>query len=502
MADDKKRRERKPPTKKVPMPEQDPNLRRRNFNEVALGYTAEQAVEEANKCLGCRNPRCVSGCPVEVPIREFINLVREEKFVEAAQKIKETNSLPAICGRVCPQETQCEESCIYGIRNEPIAVGRLERFVADYAREQGESIPKTTKRTGRKVAIIGSGPAGLTCAGDLVKLGHEVQVFEAFHKPGGVLMYGIPEFRLPKDIVEAEVEYLEKMGVQFRYNFVVGKIRTVDQLMEEDGFDAVFIGTGAGAPNFLRIEGMNLVDVFSANEILTRTNLMRGYKFPEYDTPVRVGDKVAVIGGGNVAMDAARTALRLGAAEVSIVYRRSREQMPARAEEIHHAEEEGIQFKLLINPTEVHGDDKNHVIGMSCVRMELGEPDESGRRRPIPIPKSEFVLDVDTVIVAIGNSPNPIVPESIPGLELTKWGTIVVDEETGMSSREGIFAGGDIVTGAATVISAMGAGKKAARGIHKFLTGETVEGESGSEDESKKSESEKRKKSKKSKQDK
>ncbi len=472
MADDKKKRERKPPTRKVPMPEQDPSARVQNFNEVALGYTPEQAMEEAKKCIQCRNPRCVSGCPVEVPIREFVNLIREGKFMEAAAKIKETNSLPAVCGRVCPQETQCEQSCIYGIRNEPIAIGRLERFVSDYAMEKGEPIPDITKKIGKKVAVVGAGPAGLTCAGDLVKLGYDVHVFEAFHKPGGVLMYGIPEFRLPKDTVEAEVEYLEKMGVKFRYNYVVGKIRTVDQLMEEDGFAAVFIGTGAGAPNFLRIEGMNFIDVFSANEILTRVNLMRGYKFPEYDTPVRVGNKVAVIGGGNVAMDAARTALRLGAGEVYIVYRRAREQMPARAEEIHHAEEEGIQLKLLLNPTEIHGDDQNHVIGMSCVRMELGEPDASGRKRPVPIPNSEFVLDVDTVIVAIGNSPNPIVPESIPGLELTKWGTIVVDEETGMSSREGIFAGGDIVTGAATVISAMGAGKKAARGIHRYLSGD------------------------------
>ncbi len=471
MADDKKKRKRKPPTKKVPMPEQDPGKRVKNFNEVALGYTPEQAIEEANKCLQCRNPRCVGGCPAEVSIREFVNLITEGKFMEAAAKIKETNSLPAVCGRVCPQETQCEQSCIYGIRNEPIAIGRLERFVSDYAMEKGEPIPDTPKKIGRKVAVVGAGPAGLTCAGDLVRFGYDVHVFEAFHKPGGVLIYGIPEFRLPKDTVEAEVEYLEKMGVKFRYNFVVGKIRTVDQLMDEDGFDAIFIGTGAGAPNFLRIEGMNFIDVFSANEILTRVNLMRGYKFPEYDTPVRVGNKVAVIGGGNVAMDAARTALRLGAGEVSIVYRRAREQMPARDEEIHHAEEEGIQLKLLLSPTEILGNDQNHVIGMSCVRMELGEPDASGRRRPIPIPNSEFVIDVDTVIVAIGNSPNPIVPESIPGLEVTEWGTIVVDEETGMSSREGIFAGGDIVTGGATVISAIGAGKKAARGIHRYLSG-------------------------------
>lgn len=464
------KRERKPPTKKVPMAEQKPNVRSKNFNEVALGYTAAQAMEEASKCIQCRNPRCISGCPVEVPIKDFVLLVQEGKFMEAAAKIKETNSLPAICGRVCPQETQCEQSCIYGIRNEPIAIGRLERFVADYARERGEALPELPNRTGKKVAIVGSGPAGLTCAGDLIKMGYEVTIFEAFHKAGGVLVYGIPEFRLPKDIVDAEVEYLKRLGVEIRFNYVIGKIRNVMDLIEQDGYSAVFIGTGAGAPNFMRIEGMTLTSVFSANEFLTRTNLMKGYKFPEYDTPVKVGNKVAVIGGGNVAMDAARTALRLGAKEVTIVYRRSMKELPARVEEVHHAEEEGIHFHLLINPTEVIGDEKGNVIGMKCIKMELGEPDESGRRRPNPIPGSEFVLDVDTVIVAIGNSPNPIVPESVPGLELSRWGTIVVDEETGMSSVPGVFAGGDIVTGAATVISAMGAGKLAARGIHKYLS--------------------------------
>ncbi|TXT55936.1 MAG: Sulfide dehydrogenase subunit alpha [Candidatus Thorarchaeota archaeon] len=471
MADEKKpKRKRKPPTKKEPMPEQDPSVRRGNFEEVALGYAAEAAIREAEKCMQCRNPKCVAGCPVDVPIKEFIALVREGKFMEAAEKIKETNTLPAICGRVCPQETQCEAKCIYGIRNEAIAIGRLERFVADFAREKGEPLPELPEKIGKQVAVVGSGPAGLTCAGDLIKLGYDVTIFEAFHKPGGVLMYGIPEFRLPKDIVEAEVEFLEKLGVKIRYNYVVGKIRQVKELMEEDGFDAVFLGTGAGAPNFMRIPGMTLVDVFSANEFLTRVNLMKGYLFPEYDTPVKIGQKVAVIGGGNVAMDAARTSLRLGAEEVYIVYRRSREQMPARLEEVHHAEEEGVQFKLLINPTEVIGDEKGNVIGMKCIRMELGEKDASGRRRPVPIEGSEFVMDVDTVIVAIGNSPNPIVTESIPGLELSKWGTIVIDEETGMSSIPGIFAGGDIVTGAATVISAMGAGKTAAEGIHKYLS--------------------------------
>ncbi len=471
MADgeNKPKRERKPPTKKVPMPEQDPKVRSHNFDEVALGYTAEQAIEEANKCMQCRNPKCVSGCPVEVPIKDFINLVREGKFMEAAAKIKETNSLPAVCGRVCPQESQCEASCIYGIRNEPIAIGRLERFVADYARLHGEPLPDLPAKIGKKIAIVGAGPAGLTCAGDLTNMGYDVTIFEAFHKPGGVLVYGIPEFRLPKAIVQAEVEFLEKLGVEVKLNHVIGKIRTVLELMKEDGYDAVFIGSGAGAPNFMRIEGMNLLDVFSANEFLTRVNLMKAYKFPEYDTPIKIGKRVAVIGGGNVAMDAARTSLRLGADEVMIVYRRAREQLPARLEEVHHAEEEGVNFHFLVNPIEVLGDEKGNVVGMKCIRMELGEPDDSGRRRPLPIEGSEFVLDVDMVIVAIGNSPNPIIPETTPGLSISRWGTIEVDEETGMTSVPGVFAGGDIVTGAATVISAMGAGKRAARGIHDFL---------------------------------
>ena len=465
------KKERKPPTKKVPMPEQDPKERSHNFDEVALGYTAEQAIAEAEKCMQCRNPKCVSGCPVEVPIKDFIGLVREGKFMEAAAKIKETNSLPAVCGRVCPQETQCEQSCIYGIRNEPIAIGRLERFVSDYARLHGEPLPATAPKNGKKVAIVGAGPAGLTCAGDLIKMGYDVTIFEAFHKAGGVLVYGIPEFRLPKDIVQAEVEFLEKLGVEVKLNHVIGKIRTIPELMEKDGYQAIFIGSGAGAPNFMRIPGMNLTTVFSANEFLTRVNLMKAYKFPEYDTPIRVGKKVAVIGGGNVAMDAARTSLRLGADEVTIVYRRSREELPARVEEVHHAEEEGVKFHFLVNPTKVIGDDNRHVAGMECLRMELGEPDDSGRRRPIPVKGSEFVIDVDMVIVAIGNSPNPIIPQSTPGLEVSQWGTIVVNEETGMTSLSGIFAGGDIVTGAATVISAMGAGKTAARGIHEYLSG-------------------------------
>lgn len=462
--------ERKPPTKKVPIPEQPPMERIKNFNEVALGYTAEQAVEEANKCLQCRNPKCMSGCPVEVPIRDFISLVREGDFMAAAAKIKETNSLPAICGRVCPQESQCEETCIYGIRNEPIAIGRLERFVSDYARAHGEPLPEIMPMNGMKVAVIGSGPAGLTCAGDLIKLGYDVTIFEALHKPGGVLIYGIPEFRLPKAIVKAEVDYLEKMGVKIEYNHVIGKILTIEELTNDLGFDAVFVGSGAGAPNFMRIPGENLLTVFSANEFLTRVNLMKAYLFPDYDTPVKVGKRVTVIGGGNVAMDAARTSLRLGAKEVFIVYRRSREEMPARAEEVHHAEEEGVQFKFLVNPVEIIGDEKSRAVGMKCIRMELGEPDTSGRRRPVPIPNSEFVMDTDTVIVAIGNSPNPIIPKTTEGLEVSQWGTIIVNEETGMTTVPGVFAGGDIVTGAATVISAMGAGKRAARGIHNFLS--------------------------------
>ena len=469
-SENKPKRERKPPTKKVPMPEQDAKKRAHNFNEVALGYDAKQAVEEAEKCMQCRNPKCISGCPVEVPIKDFVNLVKEGKFMEAAAKIKETNSLPAVCGRVCPQETQCEASCIYGIRNEPIAIGRLERFVADYAREHGEPLPELPPKIGKKIAVVGAGPAGLTCAGDLINMGYDVTIYEAFHKPGGVLAYGIPEFRLPKAIVMAEVEFLEKLGVEVKLNHVIGKIRTIEELMKEDDYDAVFIGSGAGAPNFMRISGMNLINVYSANEFLTRVNLMKAYEFPAYDTPVKIGKRVAVIGGGNVAMDAARTSLRLGAEEVIIVYRRAREQLPARLEEVHHAEEEGVKFNFLVNPIEVLGDEKGLVSGMRCIRMELGEPDASGRQRPMPIEDSEFDFDVDMVIVAIGNSPNPIIPETTPGLTISKWGTIEINEETGMTHVPGVFAGGDIVTGAATVISAMGAGKRAARGIHNYLS--------------------------------
>ena len=452
-----------------PMPEQDPRVRARNFDEVPYGYTAELAKKEALRCLNCPKPFCVEGCPVEIDIPAFINLIAGGDFVGAAKKIKEKNALPAICGRVCPQEIQCEQRCVRGKKGEPVAIGRLERFAADYERSQGEvEIPETAKPTGKKVAIVGSGPAGLTVAGDLVKLGHDVTIFEALHKPGGVLVYGIPEFRLPKDIVASEIDYLKRMGVKIETSFVIGKTSTIDELFEE-GFDAVFLGVGAGLPVFMGIPGENLNGVYSANEYLTRANLMKAYLFPEYDTPIVKGKNVAVIGGGNVAMDSARTALRLGADNVYLVYRRSEKEMPARLEEIHHAKEEGINFQLLTNPKRYIGDDKGWVVGMECLRMELGEPDDSGRRRPVPIEGSEFVLDVDTVVVAIGTRANPLVQSTTPGLELDKRGYIVADEETGKTSREGIFAGGDIVTGSATVILAMGAGRKAARAIHEYL---------------------------------
>ncbi len=452
-----------------PMPEQDPRVRARNFDEVPYGYTAELAKKEALRCLNCPKPFCVEGCPVEIDIPAFINLIAGGDFVGAAKKIKEKNALPAICGRVCPQEIQCEQRCVRGKKGEPVAIGRLERFAADYERSQGEvEIPETAKPTGKKVAIVGSGPAGLTVAGDLVKLGHDVTIFEALHKPGGVLVYGIPEFRLPKDIVASEIDYLKRMGVKIETSFVIGKTSTIDELFEE-GFDAVFLGVGAGLPVFMGIPGENLNGVYSANEYLTRANLMKAYLFPEYDTPIVKGKNVAVIGGGNVAMDSARTALRLGADNVYLVYRRSEKEMPARVEEIHHAKEEGINFQLLTNPKRYIGDDKGWVVGMECLRMELGEPDDSGRRRPVPIEGSEFVLDVDTVVVAIGTRANPLVQSTTPGLELDKRGYIEADEETGKTSREGVFAGGDIVTGSATVILAMGAGRKAARAIHEYL---------------------------------
>ena len=452
------------------MPEQAPEDRARNFEEVPYGYTEETAMLEANRCLKCKKPKCIAGCPVNVDIPGFIALVQEGKFIEAAWKVKEQNALPAVCGRVCPQEEQCEIVCVLGVKDEPVAVGRLERFVADYERNSGNiKVPQIPAKTGKRVAIVGAGPAGLTVAGDLIKLGHEVTVFEALQEPGGVLTYGIPEFRLPKVIVQAEVDYLKKLGVRFVMDFVVGRNSTIRELLDKEGYGAVFIGSGAGLPSFMRIPGENLVGVYSANEYLTRSNLMKAYLFPKYDTPPIKRKRVAVIGGGNVAMDSARTALRLGA-DVTIVYRRAREQMPGRDEEIHHAEEEGIKFKLLNNPVRIIGDDHHRVVAMECIKMELGEPDDSGRRRPIPIEGSEFTMELDTVIVAIGNKPNPLIPQTMPELETTKWGTIVVDEETMATSVPGVYAGGDIVSGAATVILAMGQGRIAADAINRYLT--------------------------------
>lgn len=450
----------------VPMREQDPKVRIHNFDEVPYGYTPEEAIAEAERCLQCKRAPCIQGCPVQINIPKFIREIREGDFRAAINTIKETNNLPAICGRVCPQETQCQAMCTLGKKYEPVAIGRLERFVADWEYENGVEIPPISDPTGFRVAVVGSGPAGLTCAADLRRLGHEVTIFEALHEPGGVLMYGIPEFRLPKRIVRAEIENLLKMGVELKLNVVVGRTVTIDELFAQ-GYHAVFVGSGAGLPKFLGIPGENLIGIYSANEFLTRVNLMRAYLFPEYDTPVKVGKVVAVIGGGNVAMDAARTALRLKAERVMVLYRRTEAEMPARREEIHHAKEEGVEFHFLVNPVRFLGEN-GKVSGVECIRMELGEPDESGRRRPVPVPNSNFVIPVDTVIVAIGNDPHPLVPRTTPGLKTTPHGTIVADEE-GRTSREGVFAGGDIVTGAATVISAMGAGKRAARAIHAYL---------------------------------
>jgi len=456
-------------TPRQPMPEQAPEDRVANFLEVPFGYTQELALLEAGRCLLCKKPRCVTGCPVNIDIPGFISLIRDGKFIEAALKIKEQNALPAVCGRVCPQEEQCEKMCVLGVKGQPVAIGRLERFVADFERNSGKTtLPQLPPSTGKRVAVIGAGPAGLTVAGDLIRLGHAVTVFEALQDLGGVLVYGIPEFRLPKEIVRAEANFLTKLGVKFVLDYVVGRNCTVRELLEEEGFDAVFIGTGAGLPSFMGIPGENLVGVYSANEYLTRSNLMKAYLFPEYDTPPVKRAKVAVIGGGNVAMDSARTALRLGA-EVTIVYRRAREQMPARDEEIHHAEQEGVVMKLLNNPIRIIGDDHHRVTAMECIRMELGEPDDSGRRRPVPVEGSEFTLETDTVVVAIGNKPNPLIPQTMSELEITKWGTIVADEESMATSVPGVFAAGDIVTGAATVISAMGDAKKAAHSIHQYL---------------------------------
>lgn len=455
--------------KRHPMPVQDPRERIKNFNEVALGYDEETAVAEAKRCLQCKKEPCRQGCPVEVDIPAFIRMVAARDFEGAIKKIKEKNALPAVCGRVCPQENQCEKYCTLGKKHEPVAIGRLERFCADWELARGVFPQEVAPPTGFKVAVVGSGPAGLTCAADLAKLGHKVTVFEALHVPGGVLMYGIPEFRLPKRVVQAEIDNLRNLGVEIVTNAVVGKFATVDELMEEEGYDAVFIGTGAGLPYFMNIPGENSCGVYSANEFLTRVNLMKAYLFPEWDTPIKVGRRVAVIGGGNVAMDAARTALRLGAEESWIVYRRTEKEMPARHEEVENAKEEGIKFAFLTNPVRILADENGWVKGMECLRYELGEPDESGRRRPIPIPGSEFVMEVDTVVVAIGQAPNPLVPRTTKGLEIGKKGNIVADPATGATSKPGVFAGGDVVTGAATVILAMGAGRIAARSIHAYL---------------------------------
>ena len=455
--------------KKVPVREQAPDVRNKNFDEVCLGYNAEEAQEEATRCLNCKNAKCVQGCPVSINIPEFIHNVKEGNFEEAYKVIGKSSALPAVCGRVCPQETQCEGQCIRGIKGEAISIGKLERFVADWARENNVSPEMPTEKKGKKVAVIGSGPSGLTCAGDLAKMGYDVTIFEALHEAGGVLVYGIPEFRLPKKtVVASEIENVKKLGVKIETNVVIGKSMTIDQLINEEGFDAVFIGSGAGLPRFMGIPGENANEVFSANEYLTRSNLMKAFR-EDYDTPIARFKKVAVVGGGNVAMDAARTALRLGA-EVHIVYRRSEEELPARAEEVHHAKEEGIIFDLLTNPTEVLTDDKGNVTGIKCVKMKLGEPDASGRRKPVEVPDSEFVMDLDAVIMSLGTSPNPLISSTTKGLEINKRKCIVAEEANGQTSKEGVYAGGDAVTGAATVILAMGAGKAAAKGIDEYLS--------------------------------
>lgn len=456
---------------RVKMPKQEPLVRARNFGEVATGYTKEMAMEEAERCIQCKKRNCVNGCPVNVNIPEFILALRDGDMWESVNQLKANNALPGICGRVCPQETQCEEVCTLGKKGAPVAIGRLERFVADWERSQADKPkPEIAPSTGKKVAIVGSGPAGLTAAADLAKLGHQITLYEALHVAGGVLMYGIPEFRLPKEIVQGEVDYVKTLGVDVRLNSVIGKIDTVDELLTDE-YDAIFLGTGAGLPMFLGLPGENLNGIYSANEYLTRTNLMKAYLFPEYDTPIKKSKKVVVIGGGNVAMDSARCAMRLGAEEVYIVYRRSREELPARAEEVENAEEEGIIFKLLTNPKRFLGDENGWVTQMECLEMELGEPDDSGRRRPIVKEGSEFMIDVDTVVVALGTTPNPLIPSTTPGLDTTKKGTVVAEEATGKTVKNKVWAGGDLVTGAATVISAMGAGKRAAAAIDAYLKG-------------------------------
>ena len=454
---------------RVPVREQAPEVRAKNFEEVCLGYNKEEAMEEASRCLNCKNARCITGCPVNINIPAFIAEVKEGNFEKASQVIGESSALPAVCGRVCPQESQCEGKCILGIKGEPVSIGKLERFTADWARENNIAPIPAKEKKGKKVAVIGSGPAGLTCAGDLAKMGYDVKIFEALHEAGGVLVYGIPEFRLPKQTVVAhEVENVKKLGVEIETNVIIGKSITIDELINEEGYDAVFIGSGAGLPKFMGIPGEQANGVFSANEFLTRNNLMKAFR-DDYDTPIHQGKKVAVIGGGNVAMDAARTALRLGA-ETYIVYRRSEKELPARVEEVHHAKEEGIIFDLLTNPTEILADENGWVKGIKCVKMELGEPDESGRRRPIAKEGSNFIIETGTVIVSIGQSPNPLIRQTTPGLDTQKWGGIIVDEETMKTSKEGVYAGGDVVTGAATVILAMGAGKSAAKAMDEYLS--------------------------------
>ena len=458
---------------KVPVREQDPKVRATNFDEVCYGYNAEEAVEESERCLHCKNAKCIQGCPVSINIPEFIAAIKKKDFKEAYNVISESSALPAVCGRVCPQESQCEGQCIRGIKGEPVSIGKLERFTADWAREQGIRPDPAKEKNGHKVAVIGAGPSGLTCAGDLARLGYDVTIFEALHKAGGVLSYGIPEFRLPKSaVVDQEVENVKNLGVKIETNVIIGKSITVDELLKEEGFEAVFIGSGAGLPMFMHIPGENANGVFSANEFLTRNNLMKAYR-EDYDTPIHCGKKVAVVGGGNVAMDAARTALRLGA-EVHIIYRRSEEELPARKEEVHHAKEEGIQFDLLCNPVEIHVDENGWVKGIRCIRMELGEPDASGRRRPVPVEGSEFDMDVDTVIMSLGTSPNPLISSTTIGLDINKRKCIIANEADGQTSKTGVFAGGDAVTGAATVILAMGAGKAAAKGIDAFIRSKTV----------------------------
>ncbi len=468
--EEKEKKEKKEKIPRQPMPEQKPKVRARNFDEVPFGYSPETAMLEASRCIQCKNPSCITGCPVDIDIPAFIAKIKESDFAGAIAKLKEKNALPAVCGRVCPQEVQCEKVCILGKKGEPVAIGRLERFAADWERAQGEvSIPEKEPSTGKKVAVVGSGPSGLTVAGDLILKGHNVTVFEAFLIPGGVLVYGIPEFRLPKAIVAAEVNYMRKLGVKFQGDMVVGATITVGEIFEE-GYDAVYIGVGAGLPVFLGIPGENLIGIYSANEYLTRSNLMKAYLFPEYDTPIIRGNDVVVFGAGNVSMDSARTALRLGADRVRIIYRRSRQEMPARIEEIHHAEQEGVEFVLLAAPLNFIGDDDGRLKGLRCQRMELGEPDESGRRRPVPIKGSEFETECDTAVVSIGAGANPLLTKATPDIQLNKWGNIIAEPETGKTTKKGVWAGGDIVTGQATVILAMGAGRMAANSIHDYLT--------------------------------